>query len=153
MLYEMVVSFYSGRVRGSPDNPTYDKGIIVAPIAIRTTGVDDDVDDERLFQNPLYSDVSDMNSQKNTNTHHTVSSKKTLTYENTQVSGVLMKDKADDSCYSTLGLTEYATIQPHIPKATQQQSPPDDDEYSQLCLLYTSPSPRDATLSRMPSSA
>ena len=28
----------------------------------------------------------------------------------------------------------------------------DFDEY-QLCLLYTSPSPRDATLSRMPSSA
>ena len=26
-------------------------------------------------------------------------------------------------------------------------------EYSQGCLLYTSPSPRDATLSRMPSSA
>ena len=28
-----------------------------------------------------------------------------------------------------------------------------DPEQSQLCLLYTSPSPRDATLSRMPSSA
>ena len=26
-------------------------------------------------------------------------------------------------------------------------------DYSQTCLLYTSPSPRDATLSRMPSSA
>ena len=26
-------------------------------------------------------------------------------------------------------------------------------EYSTICLLYTSPSPRDATLSRMPSSA
>ena len=26
-------------------------------------------------------------------------------------------------------------------------------EYTQICLLYTSPSPRDATLSRMPSSA
>ena len=26
-------------------------------------------------------------------------------------------------------------------------------EYSKTCLLYTSPSPRDATLSRMPSSA
>ena len=26
-------------------------------------------------------------------------------------------------------------------------------EYRELCLLYTSPSPRDATLSRMPSSA
>ena len=28
-----------------------------------------------------------------------------------------------------------------------------DAEIKQLCLLYTSPSPRDATLSRMPSSA
>ena len=28
-----------------------------------------------------------------------------------------------------------------------------DDEYERACLLYTSPSPRDATLSRMPSSA
>ena len=27
------------------------------------------------------------------------------------------------------------------------------DELSKVCLLYTSPSPRDATLSRMPSSA
>ena len=26
-------------------------------------------------------------------------------------------------------------------------------EYGRICLLYTSPSPRDATLSRMPSSA
>ena len=29
----------------------------------------------------------------------------------------------------------------------------DDDRWPWLCLLYTSPSPRDATLSRMPSSA
>ena len=28
-----------------------------------------------------------------------------------------------------------------------------DLEYNEVCLLYTSPSPRDATLSRMPSSA
>ena len=28
-----------------------------------------------------------------------------------------------------------------------------DDDYYDICLLYTSPSPRDATLSRMPSSA
>ena len=27
------------------------------------------------------------------------------------------------------------------------------DSYEEVCLLYTSPSPRDATLSRMPSSA
>ena len=30
---------------------------------------------------------------------------------------------------------------------------PDFDALPELCLLYTSPSPRDATLSRMPSSA
>ena len=29
----------------------------------------------------------------------------------------------------------------------------DKDNYHWICLLYTSPSPRDATLSRMPSSA
>ena len=28
-----------------------------------------------------------------------------------------------------------------------------NEEYPYICLLYTSPSPRDATLSRMPSSA
>ena len=28
-----------------------------------------------------------------------------------------------------------------------------EDEIKKICLLYTSPSPRDATLSRMPSSA
>ena len=28
-----------------------------------------------------------------------------------------------------------------------------EDQQKQTCLLYTSPSPRDATLSRMPSSA
>ena len=30
---------------------------------------------------------------------------------------------------------------------------PEKDIYLYICLLYTSPSPRDATLSRMPSSA
>ena len=29
----------------------------------------------------------------------------------------------------------------------------DNDDKTYICLLYTSPSPRDATLSRMPSSA
>ena len=48
--------------------------------------------------------------------------------------------------------------------APQQQDSPSADNYQQIlpgvpqgslypCLLYTSPSPRDATLSRMPSSA
>ena len=30
---------------------------------------------------------------------------------------------------------------------------PENDRHGQLCLLYTSPSPRDRTRSRMPSSA
>ena len=30
---------------------------------------------------------------------------------------------------------------------------PENEKYLETCLLYTSPSPRDATLSRMPSSA
>ena len=33
------------------------------------------------------------------------------------------------------------------------QCPQNLDDGSNICLLYTSPSPRDATLSRMPSSA
>ena len=37
--------------------------------------------------------------------------------------------------------------------ATLQQVVPQLSEQDCICLLYTSPSPRDATLSRMPSSA
>ena len=40
-----------------------------------------------------------------------------------------------------------------ISMCSPNQSNPDDDWYAISCLLYTSPSPRDATLSRMPSSA
>ena len=40
--------------------------------------------------------------------------------------------------YAMLALTELSLI---------------DDDVDTTCLLYTSPSPRDATLSRMPSSA
>ena len=39
------------------------------------------------------------------------------------------------------------------PKVHLAQLPPRDDEHSSVCLLYTSPSPRDRTRSRMPSSA
>ena len=42
--------------------------------------------------------------------------------------------------------------QPLRSLGTPGSSPPGDDD-SRSCLLYTSPSPRDATLSRMPSSA
>ena len=45
-------------------------------------------------------------------------------------------------------------IQWHIKSTTKaQQGLYEYDAVSRLCLLYTSPSPRDATLSRMPSSA
>ena len=39
------------------------------------------------------------------------------------------------------------------PEASEASDDSDDPEASDSCLLYTSPSPRDATLSRMPSSA
>lgn len=37
-----------------------------------------------------------------------------------------------DNCYSTLGPTDYSTLEPHIPTVKQQQFPPDNDQYSQL---------------------
>ena len=40
-----------------------------------------------------------------------------------------------------------------FPDGTYQRTDPEGFIHSQVCLLYTSPSPRDATLSRMPSSA
>ena len=39
------------------------------------------------------------------------------------------------------------------PKPDPKKSPPTTQDENRDCLLYTSPSPRDATLSRMPSSA
>ena len=47
-----------------------------------------------------------------------------------------------------LAMTKAATA----PKAKKRAKPDSDDEISD-CLLYTSPSPRDGLLSRMPSSA
>ena len=50
--------------------------------------------------------------------------------------------------------TWLAEIAPHLSVATSFESSPEIREYERSsCLLYTSPSPRDATLSRMPSSA
>ena len=45
-------------------------------------------------------------------------------------------DNAEDgnNCYSSLGPIDYSTLQPHIPKPTQQQLPPTDDQYS--CLQH-----------------
>ena len=42
---------------------------------------------------------------------------------------------------------------PEPPKAPEDQAPPEDMSLPVTCLLYTSPSPRDRTRSRMPSSA
>ena len=44
--------------------------------------------------------------------------------------GTTSEKRNDD--YSVLGPTDYFTLQPHIPKPTQQQLPSADDEYSQL---------------------
>ena len=44
------------------------------------------------------------------------------------------------------------TVFPH-PTLSEMMHEAVLDAYDQTCLLYTSPSPRDATLSRMPSSA
>ena len=46
-------------------------------------------------------------------------------------------------------------IENQLPEFVQSESPLFVDFMKQyyICLLYTSPSPRDATLSRMPSSA
>ena len=38
----------------------------------------------------------------------------------------------EESFYSALGKSAYATLEPHIPKASQQQLPPSDSEYSHL---------------------
>ena len=48
-----------------------------------------------------------------------------------------------------LTIASIADFQPHV---TSGQVPPPANPLC-ICLLYTSPSPRDATLSRMPSSA
>ena len=37
----------------------------------------------------------------------------------------------NDNCYSAVGPTDYATLEPHVPQ-TKQQLPPDNDQYSQL---------------------
>ena len=45
------------------------------------------------------------------------------------------------------------TLDYETPPATQRFTQPQYLDHSQDCLLYTSPSPRDGLLSRMPSSA
>ena len=52
---------------------------------------------------------------------------------------------------ATFGVTPLAVLGPGIPKWASRA--PKGSSVFRTCLLYTSPSPRDATLSRMPSSA
>ena len=47
----------------------------------------------------------------------------------------------------------YHVIAPNQRGYADSSQPTDVTDYDMTCLLYTSPSPRDATLSRMPSSA
>ena len=57
-----------------------------------------------------------------------------------------------DSAFTVIdSLAKYNTSKVQFLKQIKLMA--DGAFYSQLCLLYTSPSPRDATLSRMPSSA
>ena len=53
-----------------------------------------------------------------------------------------------------LGSLTYREVKPeYYNNVTLQHNQDETQEQTTTCLLYTSPSPRDATLSRMPSSA
>ena len=53
---------------------------------------------------------------------------------------------------SPLTLDEFNKKYPHIKRVDKKSEILNDDEID-ICLLYTSPSPRDLSTSRMPSSA
>ena len=70
------------------------------------------------------------------------------------IAGTITTEKGEMVERTTISLGDYE-MAPEITGATgnyQFDSIPMYNNY-QVCLLYTSPSPRDATLSRMPSSA
>ena len=61
-----------------------------------------------------------------------------------------------DTCNKRTWAQEKAAGKENITKAINKELKSDTGDYASVrrgCLLYTSPSPRDATLSRMPSSA
>ena len=58
-------------------------------------------------------------------------------------------DKTDEIFFTNTGLDQQATIS----LVSQTLAGADDGDLFLDCLLYTSPSPRDGLLSRMPSSA
>ena len=127
--------------KSSMDNPTYDENICVTPA---TTTVTSNEEDERLFQNPVYSDVGHCSS-KNSNLHHPYGEVKTDTpvstsYENVHGPGAFSnkefqngRDVVSESCYSALDhSTDYSILKPHIPNPYQGQLQSSDDDYSQL---------------------
>ena len=58
--------------------------------------------------------------------------------------------KIEHACELSCACTTCHVI---VRKGFESLGEASDDEEDMFCLLYTSPSPRDATLSRMPSSA
>ena len=69
---------------------------------------------------------------------------------------ILAQQNTPDTEPNTIGISSQ--IDPGsaglaLVRDDNSEEPDDKDEWHDICLLYTSPSPRDATLSRMPSSA
>ena len=58
-----------------------------------------------------------------------------------------------DALGQQLGASNANILMDLLPPANASQLVTRTDMHANTCLLYTSPSPRDATLSRMPSSA
>ena len=120
------------------DNPTYDENICVIPATTRTISNEED---ERIFRNPLYSDVGHCSSSPHHNYENiTTDTPIGTSYENVHDPGALSneefqnsRDVVSESCYSTLDhRTEYSTLEPHIPKPYQEQVQPSEDDYSRL---------------------
>ena len=75
-------------------------------------------------------------------------SKAPVVVENKEVPAAAGKSEAKESAE-----TEYIEVRSPIVGTFYRSASPEKPPYIKVCLLYTSPSPRDATLSRMPSSA
>ena len=70
---------------------------------------------------------------------------------NTEWHNIVLRNKAAEICEKYLSKGDKVYIEGRI-KTRKWQDDKGNDRYS-TCLLYTSPSPRDGLLSRMPSSA
>ena len=66
---------------------------------------------------------------------------------------ILMKLKRDAESYLGEAVSDAVITVPAYFNDAQRQATKEAGEIAGLCLLYTSPSPRDGLLSRMPSSA